>query len=91
MRLVVVKRGFTCLNFSDLPIRLHTFPSTGVTVLQLSSAQVGSEEVVAKTEQMVEAGLATKAILLFFFFSNNTKNGIFREKRVAPVTKPAMR
>jgi len=41
---------------SDLPIRLHTFPSTGVTVLQLSSAQVGSEEVVAKTEQMVEAG-----------------------------------
>merc|ERR1719206_1161049 len=49
-----------CKTFDGdhLPIRLHSFAGgTGVTVLQLSSAQVGSEEVLAKTEKSVtEAG-----------------------------------
>ena len=45
-----------CKTFEGaaLPIRLHTFSGgTGVTVLQLTSAQVGSEEVLTKTEKIV--------------------------------------
>jgi len=46
-----------CKTFDggQLPIRLHTFAGagTGVTVLQLSSAQVDGEQVVAETEKRV--------------------------------------
>ena len=42
-----------CKTFDNLPIRLHTFEKTQVTVLQLTSAQVGSEETLAKTEGAV--------------------------------------
>jgi len=38
---------------TSAPIRLHTFKETGVTVLQLTSSQVGSEETLAKTEDLV--------------------------------------
>lgn len=37
----------------NLPIQLHTFPATGVHVLQLSSAEVTSEQALAHTEGLV--------------------------------------
>ena len=40
-------------NNQDLPIQLHTFPSTGVLVLQLTSAEVSSEQMLSQTEMVI--------------------------------------
>ena len=51
-----------CGNFeaAGSSMRLHTFDQTGVKVIQLSSASVMSEDVLAKTESaVVEAGSLT--------------------------------
>ena len=48
----------------NLPIQLHTFPATGVHVLQLASAEVSSEQTLAHTESLVsektEEGLSVE-------------------------------
>ena len=38
---------------ANIPIQLHTFPDTGVHVLQLSSAEVSSEQTLSHTESLV--------------------------------------
>ena len=48
----------------NLPIQLHTFPETGVHVLQLASAEVSSEQTLAHTESLIsektEEGLSVE-------------------------------
>ena len=51
-------------NSLNIPIQLHTFPETGVHVLQLASAEVSSEQTLAHTEGLVsektETGLSVE-------------------------------
>ena len=62
----------TLTSVASGAICLHTFPETGVTVLQLTSAQVGSEEVLAQTEAtVVQATEATDVGLTAEDFARN--------------------